>query len=69
LQAQLFLLKVLFFLKYKQIHTVFMRNAGKGGEGRFIAEQAVKAHNGTVFAENGEKPKGLIVTITLPLLS
>jgi hypothetical protein len=28
LQAQLFLLKVLFFFKYKQIDTVFMRNAG-----------------------------------------
>jgi hypothetical protein len=26
LQAQLFLLKVLFFLKYKQIETVLMRN-------------------------------------------
>jgi signal transduction histidine kinase len=45
------------------------RQTGGAGIGLAIAEQAVKAHGGTVAAQNGEGYIGLIVTVTLPLLS
>lgn len=43
------------------------RRSGGTGIGLAIALQAVKAHGGTVVANNGTAPHGLIVTITLPL--
>jgi signal transduction histidine kinase len=43
------------------------RQSGGVGIGLAITEQAVKAHGGRVVAHNGDE--GLIVTITLPLLT
>ncbi len=45
------------------------RQSGGVGIGLAIAEQAVKAHGGSVTAQNAEGKMGLIVTIILPLQS
>ena len=42
------------------------RQTGGVGIGLAIAEQAVKAHGGTVLMQNGDDGNGLVVTITLP---
>ena len=43
------------------------RQTGGMGIGLAIAEQAIKAHKGSVVAQNRNDRKGLIVSITLPL--
>lgn len=45
------------------------RQTGGVGIGLAIAGQAVKAHGGRVMIQNGGDGRGLVVTITLPLLA